>query len=94
MSKKDAAAQRRAKCFAKLRESKWWKANVMRHSLGSCRPAQCQDTARVSPEMGNSPQMVFSHYRELVKPRDAETYWRIMPAAKAGKVVAFEAAVA
>ena len=94
MSKKDAAAQRRAKCFAKLRESKWWKANVMRHSLGSCRPAQCQDTARVSPEMGNSPQMVSSRYRELAKPKDAELFSKIMPAAKGANVVAFEKAAA
>ena len=85
------------KRFQKVKEAagfKSWENNVMRHSFGSYRLAQCQDAARISLEMGNSPQMVFSHYRELVKPRDAETYWRIMPAAKAGKVVAFEAAVA
>jgi hypothetical protein len=29
--------------------------------------------------MGNSPQMVFAHYRELVRPAEAETFFCIMP---------------
>ena len=29
--------------------------------------------------MGNSPQMVFAHYRELVRPKDAEAFFAIMP---------------
>jgi hypothetical protein len=66
----------------------------MRHSYGSYRLAQCQDAAKVSLEMGNSPQMVFAHYRELVKPKDAERYWNIKPAPKNGNVVAFEEAAA
>jgi integrase len=69
---------------------KVWESNAMRHSYGSYRLAQCQDAAKVSLEMGNSPQMVFAHYRELVKPKDAERYWKIKPEAKAGNVVAFE----
>ncbi len=55
-------------------------ANAMRHSFGSYRLAACADAARVSLEMGNSPAMVFAHYRELVKPRDAAKYWNIRPA--------------
>ena len=66
----------------------------MRHTFGSYRLAQCQDAAKVSLEMGNSPQMVFAHYRELVKPKDAERYWDIKPAPKSGNVVAFEEAAA
>jgi len=38
--------------------------------------------------------VVFAHYRELVKPKDAERYWQIKPAAKAGNVVAFQKAAA
>jgi len=34
---------------------------------------------RVSREMGNSPAMVLAHYRELVKPKDAELFWNIVP---------------
>jgi hypothetical protein len=33
--------------------------------------------------------MLYSTYRELVLPEEAERYWRIAPAAEAGKVVAF-----
>ena len=57
-----------------------WPQNAMRHSFGSYRLAACADAARVSLEMGNSPAMVFAHYRELVKPKDAAKYWSIHPA--------------
>ena len=56
-----------------------WPQNVMRHSQGTYRLAQCQDVARVSLEMGNSPQMIFDHYRQLVRPRDAARYWKLCP---------------
>jgi integrase len=70
---------------------KVWESNAMRHSFGSYRLAQCQDAAKVSLEMGNSPAMVFGHYRELVKPKDAERYWNLKPAATSN-VVAMAAA--
>ena len=63
-----------------------WPQNVMRHSFGSYRLAACADAARVSLEMGNSPAMVFAHYRELVKPKDAAKYWNIRPAHAANVV--------
>jgi len=66
---------------------KTWPANAMRHSFASYRLAQCADAARVSLEMGNSPQIIFAHYRELVKPKDAARYWQITPDADAGKKV-------
>lgn len=56
-----------------------WPQNAMRHSYASYRLAECQDAARVSLEMGNSPQMIFAHYRELVKPKDAALFWKIAP---------------
>jgi site-specific recombinase XerD len=64
-----------------------WPQNALRHSYGSYRLAQCADAARVSLEMGNSPQMVFSHYRELVTPKNAARYWQITPDADAGKKI-------
>ena len=67
---------------------KEWPANAMRHSFASYRLADCNDAARVSLEMGNSPQIVFAHYRELVKPKDAARYWQITPSADGeGKIV-------
>jgi integrase len=64
-----------------------WPENVMRHSFGSYRLAACHDAARVSLEMGNSPKVVFAHYRELVRPKAAERYWQIMPAKLSDKIV-------
>ena len=65
-----------------------WPQNAMRHSFASYRLAETQDAARVSLEMGNSPAMVFAHYRELVKPKDAARFFGIMPASHSEKVVA------
>ena len=31
--------------------------------------------------------MIFKHYRELVKPKDAERFWQIKPGAASEKVV-------
>jgi hypothetical protein len=42
---------------------------------------------QVALEMGNSPQMIFQHYRELVDERDAELWFSIVPPAAAKNVV-------
>ena len=73
---------------------KTWPANAMRHSYASYRLADCHDAARVSLEMGNSPQMIFAHYRELVKPKDTARYWQIRPSTEAGKVIHLASAAA
>lgn len=56
-----------------------WKSNALRHSFASYRLADVQNAAQVSLEMGNSPQMVFKHYRELVKPAAAKEWFSIFP---------------
>jgi integrase len=56
-----------------------WKSNALRHSFGSYRLAELQDAAKVSLEMGNSPPMLFKHYRELVTPEQAREWFGIMP---------------
>ena len=56
-----------------------WKVNALRHSYASYRLAQIQDAAKVALEMGNSPQMLFKHYRELVTPASAKAWFDIMP---------------
>jgi integrase len=66
-----------------------WPQNAMRHSYGSYRLAQIQDAARVSMEMGNSQQMVFAHYREVVKPKEVQRYWNLFPADRANSIVEF-----
>jgi len=67
-----------------------WPNNALRHSFGSYRLAATQNAAQTSMEMGNSPQMVFRHYRELVKPKTAAQWWSIAPAA-AENVIALKA---
>jgi integrase len=51
-----------------------WPANGLRHSYGSYRLAQVKSAPQVALEMGNTPQMIFSHYRSVVTEKDAE-YW-------------------
>ena len=43
------------------------------------RLAQTQDAAKVALELGNSPAMLFKHYRELVTPEAAEEWFSIRP---------------
>jgi integrase len=62
------------------------KHNALRHSFGSYRLAIVQDAAKVSFEMGNSPKMVFEHYREIVTPEQGQRWFEIEPIdANAGK---------
>ena len=56
-----------------------WKANALRHSYASYRFAQIGDAGRVAGELGNSAAVVHRHYRELVKPADAERWFAIKP---------------
>jgi len=64
-----------------------WKSNGLRHSFISYRLAEIQDANRVALEAGNSPQMIFRHYRELCTPEQARTWFSISPD-KAQNVVA------
>ena len=63
-----------------------WKPNALRHSFISYRLADIQDAAKVSLEAGNSPAIVFRHYRELVKPDAARAWFAIVPDAPANVV--------
>jgi integrase len=66
-----------------------WPHNGLRHSFGSYHLARFNDAAKLALEMGNSPTMIFRHYRELVKPKDAERYWNIAPATNTKGIVRF-----
>ena len=59
-----------------------WKHNALRHSFISYRVAQTQNVAQVALEAGNSPGMIFQHYRELVRPDAAKAWFAIVPAGK------------
>ena len=77
-------------CVLRIRAAKEagfkWRKNALRHSFCSYRLAQTQDAARVALEAGNSPAMLFQHYRELVRPADARRWFAIAPK-RAGNVV-------
>jgi len=64
-----------------------WKPNALRHSFISYRLADIQNAAQVALEAGNSPAMVFKHYRELVKPSEAKAWFAIVPQTPANVVV-------
>ena len=59
-----------------------WKQNALRHSFISYRVSVTGNVANVSLEAGNSPQMIFQHYKELVQPDAAKAWFGIVPAGK------------
>jgi integrase len=69
-----------------------WPQNALRHSFGSYHLAQFNDAAKLALEMGNLPATISRHYRQLVKPKQAERYWKIAPAVGGKKVVQFATA--
>jgi integrase len=69
-----------------------WPTNALRHSFGSYHLAHFKDAPALALQMGNSPDVIFRHYREVVRPKVAERYWQIKPergASAPEKVVAF-----
>ncbi|MCX6907858.1 MAG: site-specific integrase [Verrucomicrobia bacterium] len=70
-----------------------WADNGLRHSYGSYRLAILKNAAELALEMGNSPGMIFRHYRELVTERDAKAWFSISPKAPAN-VLPMKAALA
>jgi integrase len=58
-----------------------WPPNALRHGFASYHLAHFNDAAALALELGHSnSQLVFQHYRQLVRPREAERYWNIAPA--------------
>jgi integrase len=69
---------RQATAFAKKLELSW-PHNVLRHSYISYRLAHIQNANQVALEAGNSPTIIFKHYRELVSLESAEQWFAIKP---------------
>jgi integrase len=69
-----------------------WLVNGLRHSYASYRLAAIHDAPRVASELGHtSPQMLYNTYREVVRPEEAQRYWKIEPQPTGENVVAFSA---
>jgi integrase len=72
--------------IAEKAEIRPWPHNALRHSFGSYFYALTKNENAVAAEMGSSPQMVFRHYRALVKPADCAAFWAIRPGQGAQRV--------
>ena len=57
-----------------------WPKNGMRHSFASYHLAYHQNAALAALELGHADTaMLFAHYRNLVRPKEAARYWQIVP---------------
>jgi integrase len=56
-----------------------WRQNALRHSFISYRVAETSDVPRTALEAGNSPKMIFRHYREVVDENAAREWFSIEP---------------
>ncbi|EIP99510.1 phage integrase family protein [Opitutaceae bacterium TAV1] len=65
--------------------------NATRHSFGSYHYALHGDSIKTSTQMGHKQgdDVLFAHYRQLVRPGAAERFFNLRPAPGAGKVVKF-----
>jgi site-specific recombinase XerD len=77
----------------KAQKAVQWKSNALRHSYASYRFAQTADAGRVAGELGNSAAVVHRHYRELVKPAEAERWFAVLPSGAPANVLPLAAAV-
>jgi integrase len=53
--------------------------NVLRHTFGSYHYALHRHENLTAAEMGNSPAMVFRHYRAVVTPVASTKFWSLLP---------------
>lgn len=71
-----------------------WPQNALRHGFASYHLAHFKDAAALALELGHtSNNLVFQHYREVVKPNEAKRYWNLVPADASAKTVPFAAAI-
>ena len=77
--------ENRWKVFDQAREAAGineWPDNALRHSYASYQLAHFKNAAETALQLGHHDSRVtFAHYRELVRPKEAERYWNIRPAA-------------
>jgi integrase len=70
-----------------------WPPNALRHGFASYGLAHFKNAAELALEMGHTnQQMIFDHYRQLVRPIDASRYWKICPSTTKDKIITMSAA--
>lgn len=70
-----------------------WPRNVMRHSFASYHLAAHNEAGRTALALGhpNGVEILFAHYRRLVRPAVAHEYWSISPG-NAGRIIPLQPA--
>lgn len=64
-----------------------WPPNALRHSFASYHLAHFKNAAMTALELGHhDSRITFAHYRELVRPKDAERFWNLRPTESANVV--------
>ncbi len=58
---------------------KAWPNNAARHSFVSYHFAKFKSASETASIAGHSEQMLFAHYREVVNPADADTFYGLLP---------------
>jgi integrase len=67
-----------------------WPQNALRHSFASYHLAHFKDQNALALQLAHTKSdLAFQHYRQVVKPKQAERYWKIVPAVAGKKVVQF-----
>lgn len=74
------STMRRARRAAAKAAGLEWGQDILRHTYASMRLAVGHDVGRVAREMGNSPQILLTHYAELVTRGEADRFWNLRPA--------------
>lgn len=59
--------------------------NVLRHTFGTYFYASHRDEAKTASAMGNSPDMIFRHYRGIVESASAKAFWKLSPSQKSSR---------
>ena len=58
-----------------------WQLDILRHSYGTYRLPILKSADALALEMGNSPQVIFRHYRRPMTEKDARAYFALAPEA-------------
>src|SRR6202045_2129263 len=65
-----------------------WPNNALRHSFASYHLARFSDAAALALELGHTnSNLVFQHYRQLVRPKEAKRYWSLSPIRSGRKIL-------
>ena len=64
-----------------------WTPDILRHTAASHHLALLQHEGKTAAWLGNSPDIVQRHYRNLVKRKEAEEFWGIRPIDASRKII-------